>query len=162
MFDPAHSIYIHGLEGTSRGAKAVLLRRRFPKILIPDFPGSLEARMEQLEQVLSGGDRWTVVGSSLGGLMAAMWAADHPDRVRRMILLAPALIWPDFAAHPPGPLDAPTVIVHGLNDEIIPFEAMRRIAVRVFTNLQIIPVEDDHGLFATANRMNWDELLVGT
>lgn len=162
MFDPKRIIYIHGLEGTSQGAKANLLRALFPEIMIPDFPGSLQARMAQLESVLETGSVWTVVGSSLGGLMAAMWAANHPARVRRLVLLAPALIWPDFAANPPGPLSIPTVIVHGLRDEIIPFEAMHQIATRVFSNLEIIATDDDHGLFATAHKLDWQALLSGT
>lgn len=34
--------------------------------------------------------RWCLVGSSLGGYVAALWAALHPDRVERLVLLCPA------------------------------------------------------------------------
>ena len=39
--DAARLIFIHGLEGTSQGVKATLLRGLFPGLLAPDFPGSL-------------------------------------------------------------------------------------------------------------------------
>ncbi len=37
-----------------------------------------------------GWDRFTVHGNSLGGLVGAMLAADHPDRVERLVLVSPA------------------------------------------------------------------------
>ena len=46
MQDTSRLIFIHGLEGTSLGDKAQLLRSIFPGILTPDFTGALEARLE--------------------------------------------------------------------------------------------------------------------
>jgi len=40
---PTRLIFIHGLEGSSQGVKATLLRGLFPGILTPDFRGSLES-----------------------------------------------------------------------------------------------------------------------
>jgi pimeloyl-ACP methyl ester carboxylesterase len=35
--------------------------------------------MAKLEQVIGDTDDWTVVGSSMGGLMAAVFACQHPE-----------------------------------------------------------------------------------
>ena len=49
-------IFIHGLLSSGQSYKANLLRGYFPDILTPDFEGSLEERMAQLESILS--DQW--------------------------------------------------------------------------------------------------------
>ena len=59
-------IFIHGLEGSSQGDKATLLRGIYPEILTPDFQGSLDDRMFHLETLLFGRDYWKIVGSSFG------------------------------------------------------------------------------------------------
>ncbi len=73
-FDPKKLILIHGLEGSSQGDKAVLLRSIFPEMVTPDFRGTVAERMELLESLLGQQTGWTIVGSSLGGLMAALFA----------------------------------------------------------------------------------------
>ncbi len=152
-------IFIHGLEGSSQGVKATLLRGLFPDILTPDFRGPLEARMEALRAILDEGKEWTVIGSSFGGLMAAIYASERPAQVERLILLAPALIWPDFAADPPSPIGIPTIIYHGRQDEIVPLGPTRQIAQRVFTRLDFHEVDDDHGLYRTVHQIDWGDLL---
>jgi pimeloyl-ACP methyl ester carboxylesterase len=152
-------IFIHGLAGSSQGVKARLLRGLFPGILTPDFPGSLEQRMAQLNAILGTQRNWTIIGSSLGGLMAALFASEHPDQVKRLVLLAPALIWPDFAANPPAPVDVPTIIYHGRQDAYVPLESTRELAERVFHNLKFHAVDDDHGLYKTVHALDWFALL---
>ncbi len=152
-------IYIHGLEGTSQGVKAVLLRELFPGILTPDFRGSLDERMHSLDSILGETLGWTIVGSSFGGLMAAMFACRRPQQVKKLVLLAPALIWPDFAADPPDPIDTPTVIYHGSLDTVIPLAMVQPLAERVFRNLVFNAVEDDHGLYNTVHAIDWRALL---
>ena len=100
IFDPSHLIFLHGLEGTSQGTKATLLRSLFPEMLTPDFRGSLEERMATLNPILGDQDVWTIVGSSFGGLMAALFACQRPAQVRKLVLMAPALVLPQFAASP--------------------------------------------------------------
>ena len=153
-------LYIHGLEGTSQGVKAQLLRRIFPKILIPDFTGDLETRMIALETILGSRHDWTIIGSSFGGLMAALFASQHPAQVSRLILLAPALIWPDFASQPPS-IDIPTVIYHGRQDMIVPIDIVQRLAEQVFTRLEFHAVDDDHGLHKTVHSLDWESILAG-
>ena len=152
-------IFIHGLEGSSQGVKASLLRSLFPGILTPDFPGSLEQRMTQLDGILGGQRNWTMIGSSLGGLMAAMFTIQHPEQVKRLVLLAPALIWPDFAASSPEPVYVPTIIFHGLQDTMVPLAPVRILAKRVFRDLKFYAVDDDHGLYKTVHAIDWPALL---
>ena len=152
-------LYIHGLEGTSQGVKAQMLHNLFPEMLIPDFSGDLETRMAALEAILGTHTGWLLVGSSFGGLMAALFATRHPAQVRRLVLLAPALIWPTFASQPPPPIDVPTVIYHGRQDAIVPIDIVQKLAQQVFTNLEFNAVEDDHGLYKTIHELNWKALL---
>jgi len=152
-------IFLHGLEGSSQGVKATLLRGLFPGILTPDFRGSLGERMEALRAILGNTLEWTLIGSSFGGLMAALFACERPEQVKKLVLLAPALIWPDFAANPPAPMEIPTVIYHGSRDEIIPLEPTRQLAERVFRSLDFRVVDDDHGLYRTVHEIDWRTLV---
>ena len=158
-FSPDRLVFIHGLMGSSQGVKATLLRSQFPEMLIPDFPGSLEERLDRLESHLGDERGWTIVGSSLGGLMGAIYTTRHPDQVRKLVLLAPALVWPDFAQNLPEPVDVPTVVFHGTQDDLIPLDAVRPLAEQVFRTLNFHVVEDDHGLYKTAHAMDWAEVL---
>jgi pimeloyl-ACP methyl ester carboxylesterase len=159
MLNSDHIIFIHGLEGSSQGVKASLLRRLFPEILTPDFPGSLEQRMAQLNAILGAQRNWIMIGSSLGGLMAAMFTVRHPEQVKCLVLLAPALIWPDFAADPPSPVDVPTIIYHGSQDTLVPLAPVQELAQRSFRNLKFHAVDDDHGLHKTVHAIDWPALL---
>ena len=159
MIDVNRLIFIHGLEGSSQGVKATLLRELFPGLLTPDFRGALDERMAALHKILTRQNGWTIVGSSFGGLMGALFTCQHPKHVRKLVLLAPALIWPDFANSPPAPVSTPTVVYHGERDEIIPLEAARKLAERVFINLSFYAVNDNHGLYKTVHEIDWEKLL---
>jgi predicted esterase len=100
MHNPKHLIFIHGLEGTSQGVKATLLRGLFPAILTPDFADAL-----------------------------------------------------------PQPVDVPVILYHGSQDQIIHLEPVRQIAERIFTDLDFIEVDDDHGLYKTVHEIDWPLLL---
>ena len=152
-------IFIHGLEGSSQGIKASLLRGLFPAILTPDFPGSLDQRLAQLNGILGAQWNWRIIGSSLGGLMAAMFASRHPEQVKRLVLLAPVLIWPDFAENLPAHIDVPTIIYHGRQDTLVPLTPVQELAERVFRDLKFHAVDDDHGLYKTVHTIDWPALL---
>jgi len=162
MLNPERMIFIHGLEGTSLGVKATLLRELFPGILTPDFRGTLDERMSQLYRLLGKHKEWTIIGSSFGGLMGAIFTCQHPAQVRKLVLLAPALIWPDFAESIPDAVDVPTFVYHGSHDEIVPLAATRKLAEQVFHNLTYHVVDDDHGLYETVHKINWKEILQST
>ncbi len=158
-FDPKKLILIHGLEGSSQGDKAQLLRRLFPEMLTPDFRGPLEDRMTLLYTLLGITTGWTIVGSSLGGLMAAIFATRFPGQVRKLVLLAPALFLPEFAENLPDSVDIPTEIFHGTSDDVVPLEPTRLLAEKVFRKLNFHTVTDDHRLFNTMQEISWKEIL---
>jgi pimeloyl-ACP methyl ester carboxylesterase len=160
MIDTIHILFIHGSSGDkSQTYKARILRGIFPGMLTPDFDGDLPERMEQLEAILGTQTGWTLVGSSLGGLMAALFAMQHPGQVRKLVLLAPALTLPGFTRSLASQISIPTVIIQGTQDNFIPLEPTRKLAEKVFTNLTYIVVEDDHRLHKTADELDWEKLL---
>ncbi len=159
MIDPAHTLYIHGSDSSSQTYKATLLRDIFPGMLIPDFLGDLPDRMDQLEAILGTEIGWTLIGSSLGGLMAALFALQHPGQVRKLVLLAPALTLPGFTKILSSRISIPTIIIQGTHDELIPLETTRKLAEKVFTDLTYLPVDDNHRLHKTAKELDWKKLL---
>jgi len=84
-------IFIHGLESSNQGTKSVFFRERFPDMMLPNFTGSLDVRMQKLDRLLKGKTDIRMVGSSFGGLMAAIFTMRNEFRVDRLVLLAPAL-----------------------------------------------------------------------
>jgi predicted esterase len=152
-------IFIHGLESSSQGNKGVFFRQHYPDMIIEDFSGSFEERMEKLEIVLAGKSDLILVGSSFGGLMAAVYACLHEKSVRKLVLLAPALHLESFTPHLNTTLHIPVVIYHGLNDDVVPLEAVRSIAGRLFADHIFNTVEDDHSLSKTFVTYDWDTLL---
>lgn len=159
MIDPSHLIYLHGLESDSNSGKARQFREWFPGMLTPDFKGLFEERMTQLDPILSDKTDWTIIGSSFGGLMGAIFTCDHPTQVRRLILLAPALMLTPFASRVPKLVSVPTTVIHGALDTVVPLEPVRAIAQKHFTDLTYIVVEDDHRLHKTAQELDWVKIL---
>ena len=70
-------VFIHGLDSSSRGSKALWFKEHFPVMLVPDFTGSLEERMDTLIHKVAGSENLVLVGSSFGGLMAANEVISH-------------------------------------------------------------------------------------
>jgi pimeloyl-ACP methyl ester carboxylesterase len=160
MKDNSLIIYLHGLDSNSQSGKARLFSQKFPGMLTPDFTGSFEERMQQLDPILGSKKGWTIIGSSFGGLMGGVFTLDHPSQVRKLILLAPALILPPFASRPNlQPVSIPTVIVHGTADDVVPLEPVRELADRVFTNLTYYVVNDGHRLQKAFEELDWKEIL---
>jgi pimeloyl-ACP methyl ester carboxylesterase len=158
--DTNRLIYIHGLESDSNSGKARQFREWFPGMLTPDFKGSFEERMTQLEPILEGGENWTIVGSSFGGLMGTVYACKHPTHIRKLILLAPALLREPFGSHLDlETVSIPTTIIHGTLDDVVPLEPVREMARKFFTNLTYHIVEDDHRLHKTIHELDWQNIL---
>lgn len=159
MFDTSRLIYLHGLESDSNSGKARQFREWFPDMLTPDFKGLFDERMIQLQPILGNDTNWTIIGSSFGGLMGATFTCDHPSQVRKLILLAPALMLPPFASRAPKPVSVPTTVIHGTQDTVVPLELVREIAQRHFTDLTYIVVEDDHRLHKSVHKLDWKKIL---
>jgi pimeloyl-ACP methyl ester carboxylesterase len=160
MLDPKRMIYLHGLDSNGQTRKAAIIRAIYPDLITPDFTGSLEERMRQLYPILDNESNWTLIGSSFGGLMAALFATQHPDQVRKLILLAPALMLPEFAQNlPTKPISIPTVIVHGYQDTVVPLQQITPLAEKVFRYLTYHFVDDDHRLHQTAEGLEWKSFI---
>lgn len=97
-------VLVHGTPGSAEGWAGYLQRPPAGfEVLAPDRPGfgasaperavtSLATQAQTLAMLLPADGRATVVlGHSLGGAVGARLAADHPDRVDALILLAAAL-----------------------------------------------------------------------
>ena len=158
--DNSKIIYLHGLESTSQSGKARQFAEKFPGMITPDFTGSFEERMKQLKPILGRKKNWTIIGSSFGGLMGTVFTCEHPTQVRKLLLLAPALLRDHFAPYLNlEAVSVPTVIVHGTEDDVVPLEPVREIAEKLFTDLQYIVVDDGHRLHKAFEELDWEEIL---
>ena len=152
-------VFIHGLESTAQGNKGRYFREHFPQMIVEDYLGDFAARMRKLNDVLRGRTALVLVGSSYGGLMAACFARENTERVKKLILLAPALTLEEFSAVAGSPLMLPVVIYHGTKDDIVDPQAVKAIAEQSFSRLEHHLVEDDHPLSNVFPTLPWPELL---
>ena len=158
--DNSRIIYLHGLESTSQSGKARQFAELFPGMITPDFTGSLEERMTQLKPILGRKKNWTIIGSSFGGLMGTIFTCKHPTQVRKLVLLAPALLRTQFASYLDlETVSVPTIIVHGTQDDVVPLEPVRKVAEKLFTFLTYRVVDDGHRLHKAFEEINWEEIL---
>lgn len=158
--DNSKIIYLHGLESTSQSGKARQFAEKFPGMVTPDFTGTFEERMAQLLPILGNKKDWTIIGSSFGGLMGAVFACEHPKQVRKLVLLAPALLREPFGQYLNLETVAiPTIIVHGTQDDVVPLEPVREVAQKIFANLTYHVVNDGHRLHEAFNQLDWEEIL---
>jgi pimeloyl-ACP methyl ester carboxylesterase len=97
-------------------------------MMIEDYTGSLESRMAKLHHHLEGKSDLILVGSSYGGLMVAMYAFAHPEKIKKLILLAPALNLAPFRPYLKSRLAIPVVLYHGSRDDVVPPGPVRRRA----------------------------------
>lgn len=152
--------FIHGLESSGWGTKGMFFRDRYTGMIIENFDGPFAQRMEKLERLLANKDDLILVGSSYGGLMAAVFACLHEERVKKLILLAPALHLEPFQPYLNKTLQIPIALFHGRQDEVVPLEAVQAIAKKSFTNHIFTALDDDHSLHRTFASLDWDTLLV--
>jgi len=97
--------YLHGFASSAGSYKGTALRERLDEIdlELPDLNrpsfGKLShaAILAHLESM--GEEPWRLIGSSLGGWVAARFAMEHPERVERLVLLCPGF---DLAARWPS------------------------------------------------------------
>lgn len=152
-------IFLHGLESSNKGTKSVFFRERYPDMIIPNFTGPLQQRMEKLNRILSAKKDIRLVGSSFGGLMATVFAMQNESRVDKIILLAPAINLIEFAPYERRQISVPVWMYHGKDDQVIPLAQVEPIAKELFLNLSFNVVEDDHFLHNTFKTIDWDSLL---
>lgn len=95
-------VYLHGFASGPQSNKAQFFRRRFaeqgircdvPRLDDGNFQGlTISGQLEVIHQAVSG-EPVTLMGSSLGGYLAALYGARH-ENIDRMVLLAPAFQFP--------------------------------------------------------------------
>jgi len=154
-----NAVFLHGLDSSSKGTKGVWFRQHFPGMLLPDFRGSLGERMTVLRRLLLNRQDLVLVGSSFGGLMATIFAAERPDKLRRVILLAPALNFPDWEIDLQGQVSVPAHLYIGSRDTVCPPSKVLPVAREIFSELWVHVPDDDHLLHATFEIIDWSDLL---
>lgn len=90
-------IYLHGFASSPQSRKAQFFRRRFAELdidlAIPDLAQgdfshlTISSQLAVIASLLS--ERVTLIGSSMGGYLAALCASFRPE-IARLVLLAPA------------------------------------------------------------------------
>jgi pimeloyl-ACP methyl ester carboxylesterase len=102
---PRRVFYLHGFASSPKSTKVAYFTERLrehgidvrtPDFNEPDFTALTLTRMlDQLGGELAGldGEPATLIGSSLGGVLAILAAARFPAQVDRLVLLAPAVMF---------------------------------------------------------------------
>jgi hypothetical protein len=99
LSEPSRVLYLHGFASSPASRKARFFAEKLaalgfaveiPDLAEGDFKRLTITKQLALVERLGRSERVIVIGSSLGGYLAALYAARHPE-VDRLILLAPAL-----------------------------------------------------------------------
>lgn len=193
-------VYLHGFASGPESRKALIFQERFKTLETPDltegnFEGlTISGQLGVIERLLRG-EAAALIGSSMGGYLAALYAARHPE-VSRVVLLAPAFGFARRWAEQIGPerLEAwrregsmevfnyregrpvrlgyglmrdalgyedepafsqPGLIVHGLDDDVVPVKHSRRFAAG-HPNVTLIEKRSGHELTDLVEEI-WEE-----
>ena len=143
-------VWAHGLWGSPNGSKITAIRESGIEVIAPDFNEmELIDRVELIEEKIEAGD-FVLAGSSWGGLACALAAQRKPDRIKGLLLLAPALHFPEPPNNNPKDLVAPNnitvIIIHSVEDDIVPISASKDYIERSEDNVKLIEVKDNHVL----------------
>ncbi len=124
-------ILLHGLGGSarwwSRNLSALARSRRVIAVDLPGFGASPRGQRLDLAEVVDqlaeamdrlAIDRASVIGHSMGGLIAGGLAADHPDRVDQLILVDAAFL--SLARFAVRPLSGPIVTLRWTAPSLLP------------------------------------------
>lgn len=152
-------VFIHGLESTAKGTKGQFFSQNFPEMIVEDFTGNLAKRMKKLNQILAARSNVIIVGSSYGGLMAVQYAMENEEKIKKLVLLAPAINLPEFHIATGNKINIPVIIYHGTEDDVVDPYQVRDIAFKIFVRLEHHFVKDDHPLHKTFASLDWGKLL---
>jgi len=142
-------VFSHGKESGPWGAKitamAAAVRDLDLGVESVDYRG-MEDPAQRVEKLLTVARELqgplALVGSSMGGHVAAA-AASRLDAAA-LFLLAPAFYMPGFEKYTPQDVTAPTAIVHGWHDAVVPVDNSIRWAREHRAALHIL--DSDHRL----------------
>ena len=143
-------VWAHGLWGSPNGSKITAIRESGIEAIAPDFNEmELVDRVELIEKTIESGD-FVLAGSSWGGLACALAAQRKPTKIKGLLLLAPALHYPEHPNVNPenliAPENIPVIIIHSTTDDIVPISASNDYLERSKENVKLIEVEDNHVL----------------
>ena len=143
-------VWAHGLWGSPNGSKVTAIRESGIEVISPDFNEmELIDRVELLKETIEIGNI-VLAGSSWGGLACALTAIQIPEKLKGLLLLAPALHYPESPNDEPekliAPDSVPVTIIHSTTDDIVPISASKNYIERSGNNVQLIEVEDNHVL----------------
>jgi pimeloyl-ACP methyl ester carboxylesterase len=140
-------VFLHGLESGPHGSKYHLLASLgLGSVIAPDCEGVLvpHERLRIIETTLNGLDDLVLVGSSIGALMALLYATAHRKQLAGMVLCAPAVDHPDIVKLPRLPRNFPTLVLHGRHDNVVPLAAVQAYCHAQYLGLSV--VDDGHRL----------------
>lgn len=141
--------FFHGLESGPIGTKYLRLSEDF-EVTSPDFRDmDIWERLEKAERETQGMSDLVVVGSSYGGLLAALLYSKHPERFRGYVLMAPALY--RDAADRVERMPENAVVIHGIHDDVVPIDAVREKCAEL--GVVVTEVDDNHRLHAALDLM---------
>jgi pimeloyl-ACP methyl ester carboxylesterase len=96
-------VYLHGFASSPQSGKAQFFAGKFSELGVPftapaldegNFAGlTISGQLGVIEKAVRG-DSVLMMGSSMGGYLAALYAARHPINVEKLVLLAPAFQFP--------------------------------------------------------------------
>ena len=95
-----HIVYLHGFASSPQSGKAQFFKAKFEALGIPiaipqldraDFERLTVSGMLDVTAAAVANRPVILMGSSLGGFVAGLFAARHPKLIQRLVLLAPAL-----------------------------------------------------------------------
>ena len=135
-------LFLHGLESGPHGSKYQALKKVFGEVLAPDCSGVKDEKERLIiiqREINCEGGPFLVVGSSMGGLMALLLQKENQQEVAGLVLCAPAIHRPAAANLDLNNLP-PTLVIHGIHDNVVPLGASTPFGDR------LIKVEDDHRL----------------
>lgn len=87
-------LYFHGFASSPGSKKAGFFRERLQALEVPDLDAgdfenlTITGQLRVIEN-LAAGESISLIGSSMGGYLAALYAARHPE-VAKLVLMAPA------------------------------------------------------------------------
>ena len=136
--------------GSPNGSKITAIRESGIEAISPDFNEmELIDRVELIKNEMEIGNV-VLAGSSWGGLACALAAKQKPEKLKGLLLLAPALAFPEPPNDNPeelvAPNNIPVTIIHSVTDDIVPISSSKEYLNRSEKNVKLIEVEDNHVL----------------
>jgi len=142
-------IFSHGKESVPWGSKikamAAIAKEQGHEVDSIDYSGvdNPDERVEILSKVLmERSGPHILVGSSMGGYVSLVVSEQYA--CKGVFLLAPALFMPNYAVQSYSSTSDNICVVHGLSDEIIPYQHSQRYSEASGCELHLI--EGDHRL----------------